>query len=163
MLVRALRFVAGGVAGFLLWWLLTPLYDSALAAGAGVLLSADARLRPISAVANDRIVNVRTYRPAVIPADQLTYNVVLFAALAAMRPPRRRALLVSVAVLVLTHLLALVVAIESTYATRMGDWSAAHYSLFEQHLWLDAEFFYRLAGMFAIAFACWWAGLPERD
>lgn len=145
----------------MLWWLATPPYDAALSAGAELLLRADARLEPVTLVANGRIVNVRTNLPAVIPADQLTYNVVLFAALAAMRPMTKRGFAIAVAVLALTHLIALVVAVESTYATRMGEWSADHYSLTEQRLWLDAEFFYRLAGMFAIAFGCWWAGLRE--
>jgi hypothetical protein len=159
--MRALRFAAGGAAALVLWWFATPMYDSALSAAAEVLLRADARLRPVTLVANNRIVNVRTSVPGVIPADQLTYNVVLFAALCAMRPPTRRAALIAVAVLVVTHVLAVVVAVESTYATRMGDWSADRYSLTEQRLWLDAEFFYRIAGMFAIAFGCWWAGLRE--
>lgn len=157
MLVRALRFLAGGAAGLLLWIYATPAYDAALSAAASVLLRADSRLRPVTAVANGRVVNVRSARPAVIPADQLTYNVILLAALFAMRRPSWRAVAISAAVLVVTHVLALVVAIESTYATRMGEWSASHYGLLEQHLWLDTEFFYRLAGMFAIAFACWWA------
>lgn len=101
-----------------------------------------------------------------VPADQLTYNIILFAGLMAAAPPRRlwRGL-AAFAVLVIFHGLAIATTIEATYATRAGAWSNAHYSPAAQDFWNSIAFIYRLGGMFAIAFVCWyaatWSGARE--
>ena len=170
MAVRTLRFVLGGVAGFLVWWYVTPAYDAALAFGAQAMVRADGRLGAPNLVARDRVVDVRPSRriapEAVIPADQLTYNIVLLVALFSMQRGFLRdrnvvALAVALLLLIVTHVIALAVSIESTYAIRMSKWSEDHYSLMEQRVWVSIEFLYRIVGMFAIVFVCWWRTLDR--
>jgi hypothetical protein len=157
MLVKLLRFAAGFMAGMLLWWYGTPMYNEFLSRAAEPLVHIDSRLRPAHLFGGREVVvtGVPTGR---IPADQLTYNVVLFLALfATIRKPSIKAFLICIAILALTHVLALVATIESTYATRIKEWSDAHYTPGEQDFWTAAEYIYRLAGMFGISFALWWA------
>ena len=65
-------------------------------------------------------------------------------------------LLLAIAVLFATHVLALAASLEVTYATRTGPWGTSHYSPLAQDFWTALEYGYRLFGMFGIAFACWW-------
>ena len=99
-------------------------------------------------------------RPS-LPADDLTFDVILFLALAATTPGlfRDRAVrgaLVSLAILFALHVLALVAGVESFYATRLGAWSAAHYGAFTRNLWATATHFWRFVGCYAAAFLLWW-------
>ena len=158
--MRALRFIAGAAAGFLIWWYGTLFYDGALAFAAESLLSLDSRLCGPHLIADERKIEVHPQLcvapTATIPADQLTYNIILLAALFAMRWRSVTSFLLSLFVVVLTHVLSLAVSVESTYAARNGAWSEKHYSVLEQHAWVSTEFFWRLVGMFAIVFVCWW-------
>lgn len=160
MLLRALRFVAGAAAGFLFWWYATPVYNDFIASAAVQILQIDKRLCGPRADVAGRSVFVQprlcVAPHATIPADQLTYNIILLAALFAMGGRRLIAFVISCVVVVVTHILSLAVSIESTYAR------IANYSLAEQRFWVGAEFFWRLAGMFAIVFACWWLGQSNR-
>ncbi|HSP14576.1 MAG TPA: hypothetical protein VLV78_07485 [Thermoanaerobaculia bacterium] len=152
MLLRALRFVMGAAVAFAIWWYATPAYDD--------LLCELLQQFGVHAVAVDRIVRVaRIGAPDIqVPADQLTYNFVLFIALAAAVPTRKVwRLLVALIVLLAIHPFALAVTIETTWATRAGPWSAAHYSSLEQQFWTSIDFLYRLGGMFGIAFVCWYS------
>jgi hypothetical protein len=166
MLIRALRFIAGAAAGFLFWWYATPVYNDALGAAAAQILQIDKRLCGPRADAVDRNVFVQprlcVVPTATIPVDQLTYNIILLAALFAMRGRNVLTFIVSCLVVIITHVLSLVVSIESTFANANGVWSTQHYSLFERQLWISTEFFWRLAGMFAIVFACWWIAQSSR-
>jgi hypothetical protein len=140
------------------WWYATPPYDE--------FLCKVLRRFGESVQAVDRSVHVlrADAPPMQIPADQLTYNVILFAGLVAAAPPRRAwRLLVAVLVLLAFHLLALAATIEASYATRAGAWSKAHYSPLAQDLWTSLDFLYRLGGMFAIAFVCWYAAIGARE
>lgn len=176
MLRSALRFAAGAIAGGLLWYYAAAAYYVAVAAAAEPLLNIDSRLRH----AEIRVVGSRAdargdeHEPSlprvIIPIDQLTYNTVLFIALFATNRDafRRRALrrfAVALLILFATHAIATVVSIEATYASRLPQWSDAHYSDLAQDFWTAAEYAYRLAGMFAIAFGCWWMTLsvPSAD
>lgn len=139
MLLRALRFVAGAAAAFAIWWYATPAYD-------GVLCDV---LRPfgVHAVPAGRAVRAaRTGSPEIqVPADQLTYNFVLFIGLAAAVPtPKVWRLLVALFVLLAIHPIALAVTIETTFKR-------------QSPVWMSLDFLYRLGGMFAIAFVCWYA------
>jgi hypothetical protein len=158
--MRALRFIAGAAAGFLVWWYATLFYDGALAFTAESLLGLDARLCGPHLIAEERKIEARprlcVAPTATIPADQLTYNIILLAALFAMRWRSITSFLMSLFVVALTHVLSVVVSVESTYAGKNGAWSEKHYSVIEQHAWVSTEFFWRLVGMFAIVFACWW-------
>jgi hypothetical protein len=66
------------------------------------------------------------------------------------------------ALLWVVHVLALVVQVESVYATRLGPWSDAHYGAVARNLWAGGFHFYQIAGRFAAPFALWWAlGRPQ--
>ena len=162
---RVLRFVVALFVAALVWYNLTPLYDGLIAGAAAPLLKIDPRFRGAHLAAVDRIVKVTGGVPAAdIPADQLTYNVILLVALFASnrRPLRDRnvvAFLVSTLIVVVLHVIAVLLSVESTYAVRMGAWSEAHYGAAGYYFWLYAEIFYRLVGMFGVVFACWWASM----
>lgn len=140
--MRALRFAAGAAVALIAWWYATPVYDA--------LLCRALHYVGISAQPLDRFVEVTRLDAARarVAADQLTYNVILFGGLLAAIPPKRieRGVLALLA-LVVTHLLALYVSIQATWAAQMGFWKAV-------------EFIYRIGGMFAIAFVCWYATTP---
>ncbi|MFI5118889.1 MAG: hypothetical protein ACHQM4_00665 [Thermoanaerobaculia bacterium] len=106
-------------------------------------------------------------RPS-LPADDLTFDVILFLALAATTPGlfRDRAVrgtLGSLAILFALHVLALVAGVESLYATRLGAWSAAHYGAFARNIWATATHFWRFVGCYAAAFLLWWFLVRARD
>jgi hypothetical protein len=97
-----------------------------------------------------------------IPADDLDFNVAILAALFAASPRslsdrgiRRFAL--AAALLWLTHVVALVFAVESLYALSLGPWSAARYGPIARNFWATGSHFYRIAGVFAVPFVLWWA------
>lgn len=160
MLLRALRFIGGALAGFLFWWYATPIYNGVTASGAAQILQLDKRLCGPRTQTVDRNVFVSprlcVAPTATVPADQLTYNIILLAALFAMRG-RFLPFIAACTVVMVTHVLSLAVSIESTYARTMRI-----YSSFEQNLWVGTEFFWRLVGMFAIVFACWWLSEQPR-
>lgn len=164
-MLRALRFIASFLAGIALWWKATPLYNRLLCAVAEQPLHIDRRFAGALLVALERTVRVTSATTdlpmAYIPADLLTYNIILLFALFAindrpLRLPNLRALAISLVVLFAAHVAGLLISVESTYALRMGTWSSVHYSDFGQDVWLGLELFYRIVGMFGVAFACWW-------
>lgn len=161
MLLKLVRFAAAFIAGMMLWWYATPHYNAFLARAAEPLVRIDRRLRSADLTAVGRSVVVTGLPTARIPADQLTYNVVLFVALFATIPVlfRKRAMkmfVICIAILVVTHIIALAVSVESTCATQLRDWSESRYPDGEQDFWTATEYVYRLAGMFGISFALWW-------
>jgi hypothetical protein len=141
--VRALSFAAGAAIALIVWWYATPAYDG--------LLCRALHYAGVSAQPVDRFVEVTRLNAsrARVAADQLTYNVILFGGLLAAIPPKRieRGLLAFLA-LVVTHIAALYVSIQATWATEMSFWKSV-------------EFIYRIGGMFAIAFVCWYATTPS--
>jgi len=161
--LRALRFIAGAAAGFLFWWYAALFYNGTLAFAAERVLQLDARLCHAHLVAADRKVEVAPHLcvapTASIPADQLTYNIILFAALFAMRFRSFGSFFACLFALLVSHVLSLALSVESTYAARQGSWSHQHYSALAQQLWVGAEFWWRLAGMFALVFGLWWLTL----
>ena len=165
---RVLRFVVALIVAALLWYNLTPLYDAFIAAAATPLVKIDPRLRGAHLAAADRIIKVTGSVPAAnIPADQLTYNVILLVALFASnrKPLRDRnvvALLLSVLIVVVLHEIAVLLSVESTYAVQMGAWSNEHYGAAGYYFWMYSEIFYRLVGMFGAVFACWWLTINRK-
>lgn len=96
-----------------------------------------------------------------LPADDLTFDVILLLALAGAtkglsRDRAMKGLGISLLVLFALHVAALVAAVESFYATQLGAWSAANYGAFARNLWGTASHFWRLAGCFAAPFLLWW-------
>ncbi|HVS30969.1 MAG TPA: hypothetical protein VMS98_05895 [Thermoanaerobaculia bacterium] len=169
--MRALKFVVAAALTTFLWILASPPYNSVLAAASQPLLWLDGRLRGVEVRGMGDRIHARGghSRPeiprVIIPAVELTYNIVLFAGLfATNRDPLRnrgwRRLLIALAVLFATHILAVAVSIESAYATKLGAWSVRNYSERLQDFWAAVEYVYRLAGMFGISFACWWLSVP---
>lgn len=168
---RILQFAIGLTVGTLLWtWIAEP-YDFVLAGATQPLVRIDARLRDAILVARaDRIdVTSRTgtVPPVNVPAPQLTFNVILLMALfASNRRPfsarNLRAFAISLVIVLLLHPPGLLMSIESTYATRLGAWSDAHYGANAANLWLMGELVWRLAVMFGVAFGCWWVAASSR-
>ena len=151
----ALRFLAGALAGALLWWYAAPVYDAFVAAAAEPVLRVDARFHDADTAERGRWILVRSatgrFRMGTLPADQMTYNVILFLALiATVRRPRWRRVAIAVAVLFVSHVLTFVVGVESLYASGRGAEST------EANVWMMANLFLRVVGMLAVAFGCWW-------
>ncbi len=165
MLLRASSFLAGLALGVVLWATLTPAYNSVLAPATQFLLRADRRLAPAVLVPQERTIFVTSSTPmptATIPADQLTYNIILMLALFAsnVRPWRvanLRGLAIAMLILFVSHCVGLAISIESTYAVRQGVWSEQHYSDAAANVWQTAEVVFRIVGMFGVVFASWWA------
>lgn len=130
MLVKFLRFAVAFVLGMVLWWYVTPFYNVLLAETAERLVQLDSRLSQANLTAEGRVITVTNVPKGQIPADQLTYNVVLFLALYATIPFLKRSysvFAVCILILVLTHIVAVAVSVEATYATAAGDWSESRY------------------------------------
>lgn len=164
MLLRALRFLAGLALGVWLWWAAVPSYNHLLAPASQLLLYADRRLKDAVLVPQERNVFVTSSTPlptATMPADQLSYTIILLLALFASndRPWRLtnlRGLLIASVILFASQCAGLVIAIESTYAVRQGVWSEQHYGDAAASFWLMAELVFRIVGMFGVVFASWW-------
>ena len=170
MLRSALRFIAGAIAGTLLWSWGGDAYHAVIARASEPVVNIDLRLRHAEVRGAGSKVNARgddvepSLPRVIIPADQLTYNIILFLALFAMNrelltKESLKRFAFALAVLFAAHVLALAVSIEATYATRLSAWSEQHYRPLEQDFWTAAEYAYRLAGMAAVAFGCWWMTL----
>jgi hypothetical protein len=171
LLLRALRFVVGATLGVVLWWTFTPQYHRVLALATQPILHIDRRLKDAVLVPQERAIFVTSAHAlptATIPADQLTYNVILLLGLFASNPhtlraKNLRALAIATAIVFVFQCIGLIISIESTYALRQGEWSAAHYSDAAGHAWLTAELIFRTVGMFGVVFAAWWALYPPRE
>ena len=159
----ALRFFLGALVAFLVWWYATLFYDGALAFAAERILQFDQRLCNAHLVADERKVDVTPHLcvapKATIPADQLTYNMILFGALFAMRFRSFQSFFAALFALVVSHILSLALSVEATYAARFGAWSERHYGGLESDLWVGAEFWWRIVGMLALVFVMWWLTL----
>ena len=165
MLLRALRFLAGLALGVSIWWAATPAYNYLLAPATQLLLHADRRLAAAVLLPQERKVFVTSSTPlptATMPADQITYNIILLLALFASndRPWRLanvRGLAIALLILFVSHCIGLLISIESTYALRQGVWSEQHYGEAAASFWLTTELVFRIVGMFGVVFASWWA------
>src|SRR5258708_9409873 len=165
MLLRALRFLAGFAIGVVIWGIATPAYNRLLAPATQLFLHADPRLAAAVLVPQERKIFVTSSTPlptATMPADQLSYNVILLLALFASndRPWRLanlRGIVIALLVLFVSHCIGLVISIESTYAVRQGVWSDQHYGDAAANFWLTTELVFRIVGMFGVVFASWWA------
>ncbi|HEX7677034.1 MAG TPA: hypothetical protein VF713_02845 [Thermoanaerobaculia bacterium] len=165
MLLRALRFLAGLALGVSIWWVATPAYNYLLAPATQLLLHADRRLAAAALLPQERNVFVTSSTPlptATMPADQITYNIILLLALFASndtpwRLANVRGLAIALLILFVSHCIGLLISIESTYAVRQGVWSEQHYGEAAASFWLTTELVFRIVGMFGVVFASWWA------
>lgn len=170
-----LPLLVRGLAGFLLglglWSGFIGVYGTFIAAAAQPLLRAMEHPPVTRLVADEEtIVVVREGFPPDSPrpqirVDGLTFNVILLTVLFASNVPSLSnrnvgTFLIACLILALTHVLAFVAAVESIYALQFGAWSAAHYGPVARNFWSAAAHFYRIAGMFGIAFLLWWMLRP---
>lgn len=162
------RATAGFVAGAAIWVGLASPYHRIVAAPAELLIRTfeSPPLTRLLAQGREILVQREDFPPAAaepgIPADDLDFNIAILTALfaTARRPfsdAGLRRLGLALAILWATHVAAVVAAVESLYATSFGPWSTAHYGFVARNIWATANHFYRIAGMFAIPFALWWA------
>lgn len=165
MLWRIVKLALGLAVGVALWLLCSDAWNHALAAMTQPLMRLDPRLADGSLVAVGRTIVVQPLREtlptATLFASEMTFNVILLVGLfASNRAPfsdrNVKAFLIAFAIVLLLQPLGLFVSIESTYANQQGRWSEQHYGNTASWIWLDAEMFYRLIGMFGIVFAAWW-------
>jgi type IV secretory pathway VirB3-like protein len=96
----------------------------------------------------------------------LTFNIILLTTLFAAdrRPLSDRnvgGLLLACLVLVLVHVAAVVVNVQSIYALRLGAWSQRNYGVVARNFWGAAAHFYSLVGVFGASFALWWLFRPS--
>ena len=172
MLWRIVRLAIGLVAGVALWWALGDAWNHALATMTQPLMSLDRRIADGSLVAVGRTIVVQPMREslpmATLPASEMTFNVILLVGLfASNRAPfsdrNVKAFLIAFVIVLLLHPLGLFISIESTYANQQGKWSDTHYGDTAARIWIQAEIFYRLIGMFGVVFAAWWITRGEGD
>lgn len=167
------KAVVGFVAGLALWWGLAPAYASVMARSAEPVIRVFERPRVTQLRAEQRevIVDRIDFPPASprpgIPADDLTFNFILFTTLfAAVRNTFSNRNVVSFlsgcVILYVTHVLGLIAEIESIYALKLGPWSVANYGPFARNFWGAAAHFYRLVGVYAFAFIIWWLLQPQQ-
>ncbi len=162
MFRNALRFLAGALAGALLWWFAAPAYDAVVAKAAEPLLHLDKRFRDLDTAERGRWIILRSaggkFRMGELPADQMTYNVILFIALmATVRRPRWGRAAIAAAAFVFSHVITFAIGTESLYASGRDP------SSIEANVWMMANLFLRVVGMLGVAFGCWWwASVPNR-
>jgi hypothetical protein len=168
-----LRLVAGFAVGLAVWLVFAAPYERSMALAAEALLRTFERppVTRLDASRGEIIVDRADFpeaspRPG-LPAGDLHFNFVLLCALFAMAPRPLSSgnfgrFWAAAALLWVVHVLALVVQVESVYATRLGPWSDAHYGAVARNLWAGGFHFYQIAGRFAAPFALWWAlGRPQ--
>jgi hypothetical protein len=172
LLPPLLRATIGFLLGLGLWTGFIGPYATFVATTAQPLLRMMERPAVTRLTADEETIVVnredfpRTSPRPQIRLDELTFNVILLTVLFASNVPSlstRNVTLFLIACLILsvTHVLAFVAAVESIYALRLGPWSAAHYGPFARNFWSGASHFYRIAGMFGLAFLLWWPTRPR--
>lgn len=157
----------GFLLGFVVWWALSAPYARLLASLSESLIRVAERPAVTCLIADgteltiDRDDFPRTSpRPALLLMD-LTANIILLTTLFSVtRKPLGdrnvpRFLLACLALL-LVHIAAVVVNVQSIYALRLGPWSAQHYGPVARNLWGASAHFYSIVGVFGAPFALWW-------
>jgi hypothetical protein len=167
------RLAAGFLVGLILWTALSRPYERTLSAGAEALLrlTESPAVTHLTANPGEILIDRPDFPPAAprpgLPAADLHFNFVLLVALFALgkKPWRDKSiaqLLLAAVLLWLVHVAALIFEVRSVYATRLGDWSTAHYGAITRNFWAGGFHFYQIAGRFAAPFAIWWP-FSKRD
>ncbi len=161
------RLAVGFLLGLVLWLAFSSAYERMLAGGAESILRLTEwpAVTRLEAGRGEILVSRSDLPPAAprpgLPAADLHFNFVLLVALFALaRRPWRgdwvASFLLAAVLLWIVHLGALVFQVRSVYATRFGDWSAAHYGAVARNVWATGFHFYQIAGRFAAPLAIWW-------
>ncbi|MBD3871622.1 MAG: hypothetical protein IFK91_01710 [Acidobacteria bacterium] len=154
------------MAGVMLWLLLRPAVDIAVAGLAQTLIRAFEHPRVTRLVVDDHRIQVHRsdFRSGSgIPTVSLAENnfnliVLLALCLALPRPFSRRQLerlFMGCCVLYLTQTLNLVFHIKTLYATGLGEWSRQFYSDFARNVFGFGRYFTDLPGRFSFPFVIW--------
>ena len=168
--------VAKGAAGFLLglvfWWALAFPYARLLAFLSEPVIRMTERPPVTRVIADGTELTIDradfprdSPRPGLLLMD-LTANFIVLTTLFAVnrRPLSDRnvsgVLLASLA-LIVVHVAAVVVNVESIYALRLGAWSDRHYGPVARNIWGAGAHFYSLIGAFGASFALWWLFRPS--
>jgi hypothetical protein len=170
--------LAKGAAGFVLalafWWGLSSSYARLLAGLTEPLLRMSERPPVTRLIANGTELTIdrddfprSSPRPGLTLMD-LTANIILLTTLFAVnRSPLSdaniRSFLLAGFVLVVVHIAAVAVNVQSIYALRLGAWSQRHYGAVARNFWGASAHFYSLIGVFGAGFALWWLFRPSQD
>lgn len=164
---------AGFVAGVVLWWALSAPYARLLASVSETLIRLAERpaVTRLAADGNEMVIDRDDFpraspRPGLLLTD-LTANIIVLTTLFAVarRPLNDRnmvGLLLASLCLVVVHVAAVVVNVQSIYALRLGAWSARNYGPVARNLWGAGAHFYSVVGVFGAAFALWWLFRPSQ-
>jgi len=165
---RALgRLVLGFLGGLVLWLVFSAPYERVIAAAAEAALRTfeSPAVTSLKASGGEILVDRADFPPSSprpgLPAADLHFNFVLLCALFAMTPRpfspgNFGRFWAAAALLAVVHVAALILQVESVYATQLGPWSQAHYGPVARNLWAGAFHFYLIAGRFAAPFVLWW-------
>src|SRR5205085_7084285 len=132
MLWRIVRLVVGLVAGIALWWTCGDAWNRALAVMTQPLMKIDRRIADGDLVAVGHTIVVQPTRDtmpmATLPADQMTFNVILLVALfasngAPFSDRNMKAFAIAFVIVLLLHPIGLFISIVSTYAYLQAAWS----------------------------------------
>src|SRR3954447_13127635 len=157
MLWRVVRLLTGLAVGLTLWMVFSDEWNRGLAFVAAPLLKLDRRVADgdLVAVGHTIVVQPTTDKlpMATLPASELTYNVILLVALFASNPKpfsdrNMKAFGIALLIVLVLQPIGVFISVESTYANQQRTWSEEHYGNAESWVWLHAELFYRLIGMF---------------
>ena len=165
-----------GAAGFLLglvfWWALSSPYARLLASLSEPLIRVTERPPVTRLIADGTNLTIdrddfprASPRPALLLMD-ITANIILLTTLFSVtrKPMGDRnipSFLLACLALVLVHVAAVIVNVQSIYALRLGPWSAQHYGPLARNFWGAAAHFYSVAGVFGAPFALWWLLRPS--
>ena len=164
----------GFTLGVLFWWALSAPYARLLASVSEPLIRVTERPPVTRLIVDGTNLTIdrddfprSSPRPALLLMD-LTANIILLTTLFSVaRKPLSdrnvpRFVLASIA-LVLVHIAAVVVNVQSIYALRLGPWSAQHYGPVARNLWGAGAHFYTVVGVFGAPFVLWWLLRPALD
>lgn len=168
--------LAKGAAGFLLglgfWWALSFPYARLLAFVSEPLIRVgeSPAVTRVTADGNELTIDRTDFpraspRPSLLLMD-LTSNFIVLTTLFAVnrRPLSDRnilGLVLASIVLVVVHVAAVVMNVQSIYALRLGPWSERNYGALARNFWGAGAHFYSLIGAFGAAFALWWLFRPS--
>jgi hypothetical protein len=149
-----------------LWFILRPVIDGAVTAGAEILIRTHEVPKTTRLIVADHRAEIhRTdFRSgSAIPTVGLTeihFNLIVLLALcfALPRPTSRlrlERLFMCVCVLYLTQVVNLLFHVKTTYALGLGEWSMQHYSDAARNLYGFGRYFTDLPGRFAFPFLIW--------
>ena len=154
------------LAGMVIWLVLRPAIDVAVAGFAQTLIRAFEYPRVTRLVAEDHRAQVHRAdfrsdsRIPTIPLTENNFNLIVLLALylALSRPFSRRQLerlFMGLCVLYLTQALNLLFHVKTLYAMGLGEWSQQHYSDFSRNFFGFWRYFTDLPGRFSFPFLIW--------